>query len=386
MLSVDSSENERQILREKVILSLTNQGFILDGGRISLPENISKEGLRALHADAVKTKREKSRRKLASHEQRLLTYIANGADVQPDKINPRLVEVQPETENELLFRYASHHWSIPVSSGYGRRIRFLVFDDCNNKLIGLFGLGDPVFSLAARDHWIGWDKEQRRTKLRQVMDAFLLGAIPPYSYLLCGKLIGLLVASDEVRAAFKRKYKNSTSVIKHEAGDGRLVLITTSSALGRSSLYNRIDFERRKIFHAIGYTAGSGEFQFSNGLYADFSDFARKHCQPTAKQTTWGTGFRNRRELVRKVLQFIDLSADLIYHGVNREVFVIPLAQNTKEFLNGRNKHVQWYNMPAENICNYFKGRWLLRRAERDKRYLDFKAASYALWMKQKES
>ncbi|HPL67598.1 MAG TPA: DUF4338 domain-containing protein [Smithellaceae bacterium] len=386
MTAADASEHEIQDLRDKVIASLKNQGFILDGGRITLPENLAKEGLRRLHTEAVKTRREKSRKGLASHEQRLLTYIANGTDVQPDKIKPRLVEVKPETENELLFRYASHHWSIPVSSGYGRRLRFLVFDDYNGKLIGLFGLGDPVFSLAARDHWIGWDKEQRRTKLRHVMDAFLLGAIPPYSSLLCGKLVAMLVASNEVRDAFRRKYRNSTSVIKQEASDGRLVLITTTSALGRSSIYNRMDFDGRKIFYPLGYTAGSGEFHFSNGLYADFTDFARRHCQPTAKQSSWGTGFRNRRELVRKVLKFIGLPGELIYHRVNRQVFVIPLARNTKEFLNGRHRRVQWYNMPAERIFNYFKERWLLGRAERDKRYLDFKVSSYALWMKQAET
>lgn len=382
MAAADILDNEKQALRDKVINSLENQGFILDGGRISLPKNLAKEGLRRLHTEAVKTRREKSRKGLASHERRLLTYIADGTNVEPDKIEPRLVEVEPETENELLFRYASHHWSIPVSSGYGRRLRFLVFDDHNGKLIGLFGLGDPVFGLAARDNWIGWDKEQRRTKLKNVMDAFLLGAIPPYSYLLCGKLVAMLVSSDDVRAAFKKKYQHKTTVIKQEAGDGRLVLITTTSALGRSSLYNRVCFNDRRVFQSIGFTAGSGDFHFSNGLYAEFSDFAKKYCMPTAKQATWGTGFRNRRELVRKALKIIGLPSDLIYHQVKREVFVIPLAKNVREFLTGKHERVRWNDMPVDDIFRYFRERWLLGRAERDKRYLDFKASSYGLWMK----
>jgi hypothetical protein len=71
------------------------------------------------------------------------------------KVAPRLVEVLRDSDDELLFRYASLHWSIPTSSGYGRRLRFLVEDAHNGKLIGLFGLCDPVFSVAARDAWWG---------------------------------------------------------------------------------------------------------------------------------------------------------------------------------------------------------------------------------------
>ncbi|MBW6414169.1 DUF4338 domain-containing protein [Methylacidiphilum fumariolicum] len=64
--------------------------------------------------------------------------------------------MKPKSEYELLFRYACLYWSIPVSSGYGRRIRFLVFGKNNSKLIGLFSLGDPVYSIQAQDRWIDW--------------------------------------------------------------------------------------------------------------------------------------------------------------------------------------------------------------------------------------
>jgi Druantia protein DruA len=38
-----------------------------------------------------------------------------------------------------------------VSRGYGRRMRFLIWDQSNEKLIGLIVLGDPVFNLRVRD-------------------------------------------------------------------------------------------------------------------------------------------------------------------------------------------------------------------------------------------
>ena len=98
----------------------------------------------------------------------------------------------------------------------------LVIDQSNNKLIGVIGLGDPVFNLAARDSWIGWTKEQRRDQLRNVMDAFILGAVPPYSYLPGGKLVAMLAASNEVRLAFRAKYFNHRSVIRRKTPDARL--------------------------------------------------------------------------------------------------------------------------------------------------------------------
>jgi hypothetical protein len=379
------SESDIRALRKKVILSLEKQGFLFNGEKISLPESIEKEGIRQLHQEAVQTRIVRSKKGLIPREARLLSYIASGSEVEPDKISPLLVQVEPGTENELLFRYASLHWSIPVSSGYGRRLRFVVFDQNNGKLIGLFGLGDPVFSLAARDEWIGWNKEQRRNGLKHVMDAFVLGAVPPYSNLLCGKLVAMLLASDDVRKAFKKKYRGQVSLINRKSFDGRLALITTTSALGRSSIYNRVICNGRALFNRIGYTSGSGEFHFSNGLYAELSGFAARNCQPTAKQERWGIGFRSRREIVRKVLPLLGLPHDLIYHQVKREIFAIPLAMNTRQFLRAEHERVQWHHMSAQEIFEYFKDRWLISRADRDSSYRKFKPSSYALWMKKED-
>jgi hypothetical protein len=139
------------------------------------------------------------------------------------------------------------------------------------------------------------------------------------------------------------------------------------------------------LFQRLGYTSGSGEFHFSNGLYADLAQLASIHCKPTAKQERWGTGFRNRRELVRKILPLLDLPHDLMYHQVKREVFAISLAKNTQKFLQGEHERVQWHVMPAKAIFKYFKDRWLLGRAKRDTSYLDFRPSSYALWMKKEK-
>jgi uncharacterized protein DUF4338 len=366
-------------LKEMIARSLRAQGFRFLNNRILLPPGLDKAGIRRLHEPAVKHRIE-LRRSLVAHEGRLLTRLASGFEVVPERIRPRLVEVRPESDDELLFRYASLHWSIPVSSGYGRRIRFLIIDEENEKLIGLIGLSDPVFSLAARDEWIGWSKETRRNNLKHTMDAFILGAVPPYSQLLCGKLIAMLVSSKEVRDAFRKKYLGHRSLIRKAYFDGRLALITTTSALGRSSIYNRLRFGDRLVFEKVGFTQGSGEFHFSNGLYGAISKYSLRYCKPSAKKRAWGRGFRSRREVVRKCLTKIGLSDDLLYHGIRREIFAVPLASNSKEFLRGEHTNLRWYKRDSFDLFGYFRERWMLPRSLWDQRYKSWNPTDWQLW------
>jgi hypothetical protein len=314
------------------------------------------------------------------HEDRLLGFIADGGDVDPAALRPSLREVLPNSEEELLFRYARLHWSIPVSAGYGRRVRFVILDEANGKLIGIVGLGDPVFALGPRDRWIGWDRDARKERLRNVMDAFVVGAVPPYSQILCGKLVAMLMTSREVIASFTRKYTGGATLIRGRKSDGRLALLTTSSALGRSSIYNRLSVDGQRLFISAGFTRGSGEFHLSNGVYKDLTAFARQLAEPSAKDERWGTGWRSRREIVRRALPQLGLSRELVYHGVQREVFVVPLASNAREFLRGEEVELHGSRPVASDLFEYFRSRWLLPRAARDQRFREFQASSYRLW------
>lgn len=369
------------VLRVKIIQSLRAQGFRVRNGTILPPKELSKERIRELHETAVEYRIERARDGLFRKEKELLQHVASGNEIVPSRIRPHLVEVLPESEQELLFRYASLHWSIPVSSGYGRRLRFLVVDEHNGRLIGLIGLGDPVFSLGPRDGWVGWTLSDRKKRLGNAMDAFVLGAVPPYSFLLCGKLVAMLAASDTIRDAFKRKYGGARWVIRRKVHDGRLALLTTTSALGRSSVYNRLRLGERLLYQSVGFTKGSGEFHFSNGLYGAISELAEEHCEPTAKQERWGVGFRNRREVIKKCLPALGLSSDWVYHGIKREVFVIPLARNTREFLRGQHSRLMWYHQSETQIFEYFRNRWMLPRASWDERFRSWSKDEWNIWL-----
>jgi hypothetical protein len=369
-----------QAMRKRIIESLEAQGFTHKRGVLTPPDFIDKDEIRKKNLPAIRLALSKAEAGLRRHQDDLLSRFARGSDVDPEKFSPKLVRVRAKSDEELLFRFARLQWSIPTSAGYGRRLRFLVIDEANDKLVGLIGLGDPVFALGPRDRWVGWSRDQCRSNLHNVMDAFVLGAVPPYSHLLGSKLVALLVASDEVRAAFAAKYGNSSSLIKQRELRSRLLVVTTTSAFGRSSVYNRLRVGDRTVFERVGFTQGSGEFHFSNGLYGDIRRFAEANCTATAKQERWGVGFRSRREVIRKTLVHLGLSGDWLYHGLEREVFVVPLAANAREVLRGEAQNARWHHTTVEDLGDWYRHRWLLPRAARDNNYRTFDPASLRLW------
>lgn len=373
---------EKAELRKLIIRSLKNQGFRIEKNRIELPIRIDKDGLRSLHSSAVRHRIEIAEPSLRRKEAQLLEKIACGNEIDPHRINPKLVEVKPGSQEELLFRYAGLHWAIPVSSGYGRRLRFLVVDQHNEKLIGIIGLGDPVYGLGPRDKWIGWDRATHRDMLHHVMDAFVLGAVPPYSLLLAGKLVAMLLSSSQIRLAFKGKYGGRESLIRTKKLDARLSLVTTMSALGRSSVYNRLKYNNRLMMQSVGFTRGSGEFHFSNGLYRPIADYAAANCEPTYKQENWGGGFRSKREVIKKCLSDIGLPSSWLYHGIGREVFVMPLAANTRDFLSGKQTRLRWYHDQTEELAAYCKARWIVPRSNSDHSYKSWDREKWRLWQK----
>lgn len=375
----------KAILRKDILRNLRKQGYVVRDGRIELPKDATKDDLRRVNEMACEKKREEAHQRLARHEDRLLGRIASGTEVIPENVSPKLVLVKPDTENELLFRYICLHWSIPVSSGYGRRLRFLVEDQSNGKLIGIFGLGDPVYSLRARDQWIGWDANAKKERLYHVMDAFVLGAVPPYSNLMCGKLVAMLATSDTVRKAFRKQYGGRKTLISGELRKPYLALITTTSALGRSSLYNRLRVNGADYWRHIGNTEGWGEFHFSNGVYADIRAYAERWCDPTAKKQPWGNGFRNKREVVRKVLSRIGLSTDLGNHGIQREIYGAPLGHDALAFLRGEAQRPRYFNTTENEIWSAFRDRWFLARAERTPDFQTFVRDAYRLWTPQRK-
>jgi len=349
---------------------LKSLGFVRDDYGQLCPPDGSKDCFRSLHEKQRKNKIDHHKVHIQSWWPRLKNYFANGNEIDPYRICARLELVESDTWQSDLFRLASLIWSVPVSQGYGRRMRFLVWDYSNNKLIGIFALGDPVFNLAVRDAWIGWDSDQRKEKLVNIMDAYVLGAIPPYNSLLGGKLIASLICSRDVLETFRARYKKSKGIISNKHKNADLCVVTTTSALGRSSIYNRLSLNGHKIFSSIGYTSGWGHFHIPDNLFFMMREYLASSKDEYADNHQFGDGPNWRLRVVRKVLQNIGLNPDILRHGISREVFVCPLARNAVEILTGKHKRPNFSILKSTSeISELAIHRWILPRSERRKEF-----------------
>ncbi len=264
---IRASPHFRRKLRAELLALVERQGFKIGPDQLLKERSYGKKKIRAIHSLSRKERLSDERPFVEKWLPRLSKYLASGSEVDPSRINPYPVLVEDNQELAALFRLATLWWSVPVSHGYGRRFRILIFDKSNSKLIGLLGLTDPVFNLRTRDNWIGWDVRTREKGLAHVMDAFVLGAVPPYNQLLGAKFVALLAASDFIRKVVKERYGKARSIILRRKFDGRLALVTATSALGRSSIYNRLRHNGLEVFHPVGFTEGYGHFHLSEPLF-----------------------------------------------------------------------------------------------------------------------
>ena len=239
------------------------------------------------------------------------------------------------------------------------------------RLVGELLADLEALPRAARDEAIGWDAERRRTRLTCVMDAFVLGALPPYRDLLGGKLVALLATSSEVRDAFAARYGHRTTLIAGRDPDAQLAMITTSSALGRSSVYNRLALPDGTLaFEPAGYTMGSGDFHLSGEIYNELARFALEHTPEgtTYRNARWpgGSSFRNRREVIQRALEALGMdSRRMRFHGVRRQVFLAPLAGNAAAWLRGDAESREWRTRPTADLARWWRERWAEGRALR---------------------
>ena len=341
-----------------------------------LPAADSKESIRHLHRQQREAKLQAAREFVADSWTVMQDHMANGSDVVPERIAPCLELVDAETWQSSLFRLASLSWSIPVSHGYGRRMRFLVWDASNSKLMGILALGDPVFNLAARDQHIGWSSAQRKKRLVGIMDAYVLGAVPPYSSLLCGKLIACLASSREVVAAFAKKYGGSRGIISRRKKRAALAVVTTTSALGRSAIYNRLVLDGRSYLKSVGYTSGWGHFHVPDDLFVQMRAYLTRRRHAYSANHQFGDGPNWKLRAVRETLSLIGMDPDLLRHGVGREVFVGEVAKNALAYLKGHDGDCDHTGLlTASRIGEAALQRWILGRARRN--------PEYSLWKKE---
>lgn len=368
-----SLSNREALLKRRLRRHLASLGYSREqSGELKAPGD-TKEIIRQLHspqrADVIRAQASFITKKLPN----LQSYFASGSEVRPTDIRPRLERIFSDTWQGDLFRLASLTWSVPVSSGFGRRLRFLVWDDNNGKLIGIFAIGDPVFNLSVRDSYIGWAGTDRTDRLVNVMDAYVLGAVPPYNMLLGGKLIACLIRSKEIYEEFSSVYGSTRGIISNKIKEARLLAVTTSSSMGRSSIYNRLKLSGVEYFKSLGYSGGWGHFHIPEGLFIDFREYLRQIGHPYADTHEYGDGPNWRIRTIRAAISSLGFKGDILKHGIKREVFISLFAENSLEILKKGSENPNLQSLlSVSEVGDLAINRWIIGRAERRSEYLNW--------------
>ena len=203
-----------------------------------------------------------------------------------------------------------------------------------------------------------------------VMDLSVCGAVHPYNELISGKLVALLMASQEVYDAFNKKYAVSTSEIsKRVAGRNirrrsNLKCITTTSLYGtHSSQYNRLKVHLKK--RVIEYkklkekSMGYGTFQFSKHTQNLVTSFFESSGMAKSINYEFGEGTSPRLRRLMQAFRVVGFKGKEIFeHRQPRIVYFLDLHQSSVDLI-FLNKGKKLKLASCNEISKAWRKRWL---------------------------
>ena len=285
-------------------------------------------------------------------------FFARKEEIDPTKIELELEMVRDKRAGEI-FRNGMSFWSVPISVGYGRRLRFIIWDKTHNKVFGIFGLCDPLIGLKVRDDYIGWDKKQREERLYNMMSAYVLGAVPPYNELFGAKLVALAVGCKEVCQAFEEKYKGKKTIIREREPLAKLSAVDTMAFFGKSLIY-----EGLPEWQFLGFTKGLTHIHL-NGLWEKCLELAKEINARSLRRNKFGHGPNWKFRVLNEVFSLLGLSDEYYEAGIKKGYYFRPLAAEWREFLKGETDQLTYVNKSFEEYVEFWKSKYLRRRLKK---------------------
>jgi len=360
------------LLKKKILESFTKQGFGVNGEIVPLMND--KGSYKQIHLSSRHEQIILHSNFIRENIKTIKPFLRDGREIDPEKIDLRLIEVERDTLSENIYRWWNFvWWSVPYQRAYGRQLRFIVWDIYHNSPVGLIGLQSPILKMSVRDKYLDIPRDKLDFWINKSMQAQRLGALPPYNDLLTGKLIALSVTSNEVRSVYKEKYARTITLLKERIVDPDLLFITTTSAFGKSSIYNRLKYKNEDVAISLGYTQGSGTFHIPEELYKELLDFLKRKGESIS--TSFGNGPSRKIKLLDKAFRRLGMG-EYTYHNIHREFFLFPLVKNLTHVIQ-QNKTPFYFHRPLSDLTSFWKDRWCIPRSVRSKTWQEFNAGDY---------
>lgn len=217
----------------------------------------------------------------------------------------------------------------------------------------------------------------------EVADVSICGAVHPYNELLGGKLVTLLLTSQEVRDAYAERYGGQVSVIASQMA-GRAVLkpanlrvLTTTSLYGvGSSQYNRLvlraadhpELEFDVAWGAIGksLTGGFGTLHLGVDTAQALRSMAITRHDSRRVNNRFGEGTSPRLRQIREGLDALGLKSDTILHHATPRIFYgCELVPGARDALVDTSTPMA-ASPSVKVLATAWRRRWLSKRIMRD--------------------
>lgn len=218
-----------------------------------------------------------------------------------------------------------------------------------------------------------------------LMELNVCGAIPPYNEILGGKLVALLATSPQIVHDYKERYESKPSEIASRlkgepvCRPADLVYVgTTSLYYVGSSQYNRLKIPA-KLFDSdfdiawkkLGMTIGFGTMHISKATTMSLTEATSDGFNRI--NHVFGEGASPKMRLltmsIRELLESTNEdSKDFSKHAMSRIVYGACLAENTFDYLLGKDQKPKYYTNMAnyaqetQKIIDYWSDRWLTSR------------------------
>ncbi|MET2833052.1 Druantia anti-phage system protein DruA [Mesorhizobium shangrilense] len=222
-----------------------------------------------------------------------------------------------------------------------------------------------------------------------ILEITTCGAVAPYSHMLGGKLVALMLLSPKIAADYKQRYGSEPTIIRSQlknepvSPDSTLVWLGTTSLFSHgSSQYERlrlpagvISDEQAEIRYSyLGATSGYGTVQFSDETVRSVEVVMRQQRGYRDVNGVFGEGASPRLRKLRSGLDALGFNSGLVLlHHQERRIYGAPLFPGAGSYLCGLTKtvpnyveHPERFLDASEKIADFWRRRWLAQRIEHD--------------------
>jgi hypothetical protein len=245
-----------------------------------------------------------------------------------------IVEDPKEATKWTYLRRMIHTMSWTANPG--RNVKIFVKDRTSGKLLGLVSLASDVTSMAVRDKYIGWSKEDKfqKGKLNYTTIASTIVCTQPLGYnFLGGKLTAMMTTVPEVREYWKRAYGQT------------LIGVGTTSLYGIHSQYNGIPH-----FKTLGESAGKISIKPDDEFYDPWHQFIKENRSDWYEKAITNERIRNgknmgagegasgpvsgiKQKILGQIFKECGIKQSEYHHGFKRGVYLAMMYENGPEFL-----------------------------------------------------